>query len=159
MVDVSRAEATPSASAVLETGPLVLFDGVCNLCSALVRFLAPRDRDHLLWYVPMQSPVGQTLLRRHGLPLEGFDSFVLLEGGRVYLKSRAFFRVVRHMQFPWSALGVGRFVPGTLADFVYDRIAKNRYRLFGKRDVCMIPEKALATRFISDEPRLLPRTG
>ncbi len=133
---------------VSETGPLILFDGVCNLCSWSVQFLAPRERRRSLWYAPIQSATGQEVLRRHGLPLDSFESFIFLEDGRLYAKSQAFFRVVRYMHFPWPLLKCGLIVPRGLADWLYDRVAKNRYAMFGKTDMCMIPGKDLAARFL-----------
>lgn len=134
---------------VVEKGPLVLFDGVCNLCSELVQFLAPRDRGGILWYAPMQSQTGQAVLKRYGLPSTDYDSFVFLEDGRIYLKSRAFFRVLKYMPAPWPLLRVGMIFPAALTDWLYDRIARNRYALFGKKESCTLPDPAIAARFLT----------
>ena len=129
-------------------GPLVLFDGICNLCSFSVRFLAPRDRTGRLRFASIQSAVGQQVLQRHGLPLQNWDSFVLLDGDRAYLKSEAFFRSVRFMRRPWPLLGLGRIVPSPVADWLYDRIARNRYALFGRKPHCMVPSPELRAKFL-----------
>lgn len=143
------AHATSSGHPVIETGPLVLFDGVCNLCSWSVRFLASRDRAGQLWFASVQSETGQRLLAAHDLPTDRFDSFLFLEAGRLHEKSAAFFRLVGYMKFPWPLLTIGRLVPRVVADWLYDRVARNRYRLFGRRETCMIPRPELARRFLS----------
>jgi predicted DCC family thiol-disulfide oxidoreductase YuxK len=135
-------------AAIGETGPLVLFDGVCNLCSWSVQFLAPRDRDRALWYAAVQSPFGQRVLERYGLPTGDYDSFVFLENGQVHLKSAAFLRVVRYMREPWPILRIGQVLPRLWADWMYDRVARNRYAVFGKKSVCMVPRADMMGRFI-----------
>jgi len=128
--------------------PIILFDGVCNLCSWSVQFLAPRDRDGCLWFAAVQSTAGQALLARHGIPVEDWESFVLIEDGQAYFKSDAFFRTVRYMTYPWPAVRVARFLPRTLADWFYDRVARNRYAVFGRKPACMMPRPDLAARFL-----------
>lgn len=128
--------------------PLILFDGVCNLCSWSVQFLAPRDRDGRLWFAAVQSATGQAVLRRHGIPSEDWDSFVLVDGEGAWFKSAAFFRTVRYMTWPWPLLGVFRFVPHRVVNWLYDRVARNRYALFGRKPACMIPRPDLAARFL-----------
>lgn len=132
----------------LDTGPLVLFDGLCNLCSWSVQVLAPRDRDGRLWFAPVQSEAGRAVLARHGLPTLDPDSFVLLEDGRVHVKSQAFFQVVRYMGGAWPLLRMGSALPRRWADWLYDRVARNRYRLFGRKAACMIPPPSFARRFL-----------
>ncbi|HEV2678792.1 MAG TPA: thiol-disulfide oxidoreductase DCC family protein [Aliidongia sp.] len=134
---------------VLLTGPLILFDGVCNLCNGSVRFLLPRDRTGRLRFAPIQSEAGQSVLRRHGLPLEDWNSFVLLDDGRIYLKAEALCRITRFMRRPWRLAGtVLKSLPKSAADRIYDLIATNRYALFGRRDQCMVPSEATRDRFV-----------
>jgi predicted DCC family thiol-disulfide oxidoreductase YuxK len=128
--------------------PIILFDGVCNLCSWSVQFLAPRDREGRLWFAAVQSTAGQALLARHGIPAEDWESFVLIEDGQPYFKSDAFFRTVRYMTYPWPFLRIGRVLPRRLADCLYDRVARNRYALFGRKQTCMMPRPELAARFL-----------
>ncbi|HVM79067.1 MAG TPA: DCC1-like thiol-disulfide oxidoreductase family protein [Stellaceae bacterium] len=129
--------------------PVVLFDGVCNLCSGFVRFAMARESGRVLRFAAMQSPRGQELLRRHGLPLTNFESFAFLEDGAVHLKSGGFLRIVRYLRRPWPWLAAGRVLPRAFRDWVYDRIARNRYRLFGKRAACMVPAPELLDRFLT----------
>jgi predicted DCC family thiol-disulfide oxidoreductase YuxK len=128
--------------------PLILFDGVCNLCSWSVQFLAPRDRGRRLRFAATQSVTGQAVLRRFGIPTQGWDSFVLVEEDHVYFKSDAFFRTVRYMSFPWPLLRVGRLLPQVIGDWLYDRDARNRYAVFGRKAACMVPRRDLAARFL-----------
>lgn len=130
------------------TGPLVLFDGICNLCSFSVQFLATKDRENKIRYALVQSQTGQDILSKHNLPLDSYDSFILVEDGKLYFKSTAFLKLVRYMKWPWPLLGVASIVPKALRDCFYDRIARNRYRLFGKRQSCMIPKDNIADRFL-----------
>jgi len=128
--------------------PLILFDGVCNLCSWSVQFLAPRDRDRVLWFAPIQSAIGQSVLAEHSIPVTDWESFVLVENGHAYFKLEAFFRTLRFMTFPWPPLRIGLILPRRLADWLYDRVARNRYAIFGKKAACMIPSRDLAARFL-----------
>ena len=133
---------------ILTQGPLVLFDGVCNLCNASVRFLAPRDRTGRLRFAPIQSSAGQAVLGQHGLPLDDWESFVFLEDGQVYQKSAAWFRLLRYLPQPWRLLGLFRLTPRPVADWFYDRVARNRYALFGRHDTCLMPTPELRSKFV-----------
>jgi predicted DCC family thiol-disulfide oxidoreductase YuxK len=128
--------------------PVVLFDGVCNLCSFWVRFAIARDPCARLRFAPVQSHLGQDFLRRRRLPTDVFESFYLIEDGQIFEKSTAFLRMVRHLRRPWPLLGAARILPRPLRDWLYDRIARNRYRLFGRRDSCLIPSPEVASRFM-----------
>lgn len=130
-------------------GPVVLFDGVCNLCSGWVRFAAARDPARRLRFSAVQSPVGQGFLRRRSLPTDRFESFYLVDRGQVFEKTEALLRMVSYLQWPWPLPRVARVVPRALRDWVYDRIADNRYRLSGRREECLVPDPSIADRFIA----------
>jgi predicted DCC family thiol-disulfide oxidoreductase YuxK len=128
---------------------LVLFDGVCRLCVGGLGFIMPRDPHLRVRFAAMQSPVGQTLLRRHGLPLDDFKSFAVLADGRVLQRSDAVIRIARALRQPWPMLGLTlRLLPRPLRDALYDFVARNRYRWFGVRDTCFLPSPEIAARFI-----------
>jgi predicted DCC family thiol-disulfide oxidoreductase YuxK len=129
--------------------PLILFDGVCNPCSWSVQFLAPRDRSGVLWFAAVQSAAGQAVLKDRDLPADDYESFVLVEDGQAYFKSDAFFRTLRYMTWPWPLFGVGRVLPRAAADWLYDRVARNRYAVFGRKAACMLPRPDLAARFLT----------
>jgi predicted DCC family thiol-disulfide oxidoreductase YuxK len=133
---------------ILEHGPLVLYDGVCALCNGSVRFLAPRDRTGRLHFAPIQSEAGQKVLRRHGMPLTDWQSFVFLDSGEVHLKSSACLRIICYMSGAWPALRVFRILPRGVLDWFYDRVAANRYALFGRHEDCLMPTEALQAKFL-----------
>ncbi|MFC7019594.1 MULTISPECIES: thiol-disulfide oxidoreductase DCC family protein [Haloarcula] len=127
--------------------PLLLFDGVCNLCNGFVRFVVQFDDAGEFLFAPLQSDVGQELSRRHGLETEDFDTVVLVEDGQVYKKSEAVLRVSRRLDGPWPLLSAFSVVPTRVSDRVYDLVAENRYRVFGKKDACPVPEPEIRDRF------------
>jgi predicted DCC family thiol-disulfide oxidoreductase YuxK len=127
--------------------PVVLFDGVCNLCNSFVRLVVRHDETGVFRFAPLQSEVGQELLARHGLATEEFDSVVLVEDGEWYTKSTAALRVCRRLDRPLSLLGPFLYVPSLIRDPVYDLIARYRYRLFGKSEECQIPAPEIRERF------------
>lgn len=139
---------TDAETGVAPDEAVVLFDGVCNLCNGLVAFLIPRDPDGRLRFAALQSDAGQELLARHGLPTEGFDSFVLVEGDRVCTKSDAAIRVTRLLGWPYSAERIGRLLPSGLPDSVYNVVADNRYDWFGRKDQCMVPDEDVSDRVL-----------
>lgn len=118
---------------------IVLFDGVCMMCSSIVRFVYERDPHARLRFAPLQSDAGQALLRRFGLATDSMDTFVLVEGDRFYTRSTAALRLLRRLRGPWPLLYAGIAVPRPLRDAVYAFVAKRRYRWFGRSDACMMP--------------------
>ncbi len=135
---------------ILEQGAenILLFDGVCNLCNWLVRFIIKRDRNAHFKFASLQSETAIQLLQRFDLKPGQSDSVVLISGDRVFQKSTAALRVLKGMPGFWKLLYVFIVVPRPLRDLVYDWIARSRYRLFGKRDECMIPSADLQSRFL-----------
>lgn len=142
-------------------GPVVLFDGVCNLCNAAVQFMIDRDKANVLRFAPLQSDVAKELLEasmgvdaakaiRDGATGGGDpDTIVLVDQGEAWTHSNAALRIAQRLTFPWSWLIVGMVVPRPLRDLVYRFIARNRYRWFGKSDTCRIPTPELRARFLA----------
>lgn len=128
--------------------PILLFDGVCNLCNATVRFTIRRDRKGIFKFAALQSETGQMLLKKHGLDADDFDSFVLIEGEDYYLKSTAALRVMKTWGGVWKIWSVFKIVPAPLRDLIYSLIAKNRYRVFGRRSECVVPTDDVRERFL-----------
>jgi predicted DCC family thiol-disulfide oxidoreductase YuxK len=139
----------PILAATIGGKPVMLFDGVCNLCSFWVRFAIARDPAARLRFAAVQSDLGQDFLQHRNLPTDVFESFFLIEDGQVFEKSTAFLRMVGHLRWPWPLLRAVRIVPRPLRDWLYDRIARNRYRLFGRRDSCLVPSPDVAGRFLA----------
>ena len=130
-------------------GPVVLFDGLCHWCSAVVQFAIPRDPRARLRFAPLQSSAAVRLLENvapHARPLP--DSFVLIEGGRLLLRSSAALHLVRYLAMPWPLLAVFVIVPPPLRDWVYDAFARRRYRWFGIRSACFVPGPEIRARFL-----------
>ena len=128
--------------------PVVLFDGVCNLCNGSVRFVIERDPHKHFQFAPLQSETATTLIAGTADPLAMPDSIVLVDEGRLYVRSTAALRIARRLRFPWPLLRVFMAVPRPLRDWVYDVIARHRYGWFGKRDTCMVPTKEIRDRFL-----------
>ena len=127
---------------------VVLFDGVCNLCNGWVQFVIVRDPAARLKLASVQSPAGQAILAWCGLPTDHFDTMVFVEHGKAWLKSTAFLHAVRYLSRPWPWLSLGLVVPRPIRDWIYDRLARNRYRLFGRQESCMMPTPESAARFL-----------
>ncbi|WP_226481540.1 thiol-disulfide oxidoreductase DCC family protein [Natrinema amylolyticum] len=123
----------------LPDGPIILFDGVCNLCSGFVQFVLPRDTEGQFRFASLQSDVGNELLAEHGLPTDELESVVLIEGEDCYVKSAAVIRIAERLGGVYRLLGPFRFLPRRLRDGVYDFVADRRYRWFGKKDQCAMP--------------------
>lgn len=133
---------------ITESNHILLFDGVCVLCSHWARFLLRHDRRQRYKLATVQSPVGQALLEYAGLPTDVYRTLVLIEGGRVYLRSEAVLRVLTGLGYPWKLMGFFYCVPRLLRDGCYDRIALNRYRWFGKTEQCFVPGEQDRQRFL-----------
>lgn len=139
---------------------VVLFDGVCRLCSVWARFLLRFDTGRRFKLATMQSDEGQAILSFYGLPLDNYETLLLVENGGVSGKSDAVLRIVRQLPFPWPILACFRLLPRALRDWLYDQIARNRYKLFGKTNVCFTPSEADASRFLNDRraPDCVPKS-
>lgn len=128
---------------------LVLYDGVCRLCIAGLGFIIRHDPASRVRFAAMQSALGQELLMRHDLPRDNFKSFAVLADGVVLQRSDAVLRIARALRQPWPLLGaLLRVLPRALRDWLYDLVARNRYRWFGKRDTCLVPTPDIAARFL-----------
>jgi predicted DCC family thiol-disulfide oxidoreductase YuxK len=127
--------------------PVVLFDGVCNLCHWAVRFIIRRDMKATFRFAALQSSAGAALLNgRQCEPLP--DSIVLIEGDRMSIQSTAILRVMRCMPMPWLMMYVLIAIPRPIRDWLYAWVARNRYRWFGKQEACMVPTPELRARFL-----------
>ncbi|MDE3735871.1 putative DCC family thiol-disulfide oxidoreductase YuxK [Metapseudomonas resinovorans] len=128
---------------------VVLFDGVCKLCNGWAKFLIRHDRARVFKLASVQSVEGQAILRWFGLPTDSFATMLYVEGRELFVRSEAIARIVRQLPAPWPLLGVFRFLPLGVRDWCYDRIALNRYRLFGRHDVCLLPSPDHEGRFLN----------
>lgn len=130
---------------------LVVFDGVCNLCTHSVRFILAHEKEPLFRFSPVQSATGNHLISELGLDPNDVETFVVIADGRAYLRSDAAIRIAPHLRGAWRWLGAVKIVPRPLRDWVYDVVARHRYRWFGRTDECMVPAAELRARFIDEK--------
>ena len=127
---------------------ILLFDGVCNLCSKTVQFIIRKDPKAKFRFASLQSQSGQLLLTQLGLPLDTFNSLIYIRDKRFYLKSTAVLKVLQELSGGWRLLFCLIILPRFIRDFVYDFIAKRRYFIFGKSETCWIPSQEYLDRFL-----------
>lgn len=132
------------ASAADQDRPVILFDGVCNLCTRSVQFVIARDSRKRFRFASLQSPAAERLLGRR----DDLESMVLVEHGKAYRKSTAALRIARRLDGAWPLLAAFLVIPRFLRDAAYDWIGRRRYRMFGKRETCWTPRPELAERFL-----------
>jgi predicted DCC family thiol-disulfide oxidoreductase YuxK len=126
----------------------VLFDGVCNLCNSSVQFIIKRDRKGIFRFASLQSEFGQGQLSRFSIDGSKMDSVILIKAGRVFMYSSAALEITRHLRGAWPLFYVFKIIPPFIRDFFYQIVAKNRYKWFGKKESCMVPNQELKGRFI-----------
>ena len=131
-----------------ENKKIVLFDGVCNLCSSSVQFILKKDKKDQFLFGSLQGEAGQQYLKQFNLPEDTFNSFMLVEDKTLYTRSTAALRMLKHLGGGWSLLYAFIIVPKFIRDAVYNLVAKNRYKWFGKKDACWIPTPALKAKFL-----------
>ena len=129
---------------------IILFDGVCNFCNGAVNFIIAHDTEKRFKFAPLQSEIGQQLRTNYGIG-EDVDSIVLVENDKAYMHSTAGLRVAKGLSGIWSLGYVFIIVPAFIRDFCYRLFAKNRYRLFGRQEACMLPTPDVRERFLSDK--------
>jgi len=128
---------------------IVLFDGVCNLCSSSVQFIIKHDKKKQFSFASLQSDFGQQVLKGNNLSATDFNSFILLENGKLYSKSTGALRVVKRLNAAWPLLYGFIIVPPFIRNAVYNWVAKNRYKWFGKQESCWLPTPDLRARFLN----------
>jgi len=125
---------------------IVLFDGVCNLCSKSVQFIIKRDPHDQFFFASLQSEIGKSLLEKHHL--SKVDSVVLIKEDMYYIESDAALEICRHLSSGWKLLAILKVIPSFIRDPLYRFVARNRYRWFGKQDSCMLPTEEMKKRFL-----------
>ncbi len=127
---------------------VIVFDGVCVLCSGFMRFVVAHDCARQFHFVVAQSPLGEALYAHHGLKHGDYDTNLVFLDGVLHEKFDAFLAVMTALGWPWRALGALGVLPRSVKTWCYDRIARNRYAVFGRRDRCLVPDEALRARFL-----------
>jgi predicted DCC family thiol-disulfide oxidoreductase YuxK len=127
--------------------PVILFDGICNLCNGTVQFLLKNDEKKVFKFASLQSDFAQEFLKNHQFPTDNFGTLILIENDKVFVKSEAAFKIAKHLpKYAW--MGIFSLIPRFITDFFYDIISKNRLKWFGKRETCWLPTKELKERFL-----------
>jgi predicted DCC family thiol-disulfide oxidoreductase YuxK len=129
--------------------PIVLFDGVCNLCNSAVQFIIRHDKKNAFMFTSLQSEAGQKLLTQYNFPLDELNSFILIENNIAYTRSTGALKVAKKLNGIWPWLYSFIIIPKIFRDSIYDLFAKNRYKWFGKKDACIIPTQELKARFLN----------
>lgn len=127
---------------------IMVFDAQCLLCSRWVQFLLKHDRKQRLKFASMQSATGAEMLKHAGLDSANLETLLVVVGDRCYRNTAAIFRVLHALGWPWRCAWVGWIIPALLRDGVYRYVAINRYRLFGRKEACLIPKAEYLNRFI-----------
>ena len=128
---------------------LLLFDGVCNLCNSSVQYVIKHDKNNVFLFTALQSEVGQNIIKHYNIDTSRVDSILLYTPGKgIQYKSTAALKVASQLGFPINLLTIFLIVPKVIRNWVYDFIAKNRYKWFGKKDACMIPTPELKSKFL-----------
>lgn len=131
----------------MNNNPLILFDGVCNLCTGSVKFVLKRDKEKKFTFASLQSTTGQKLLSKFNLPNNTFNSFILYQDGKMYTRSTAALKLFQQLK-GWKWVKIFWIVPKFIRDAVYNLIARNRYKWFGKKEECWLPTPELKARFL-----------
>lgn len=132
----------------MEKNALILFDGVCNFCNSSVNFIIKRDNKNYFKFSPLQSEYSRNVLEQSNLSSKDFESIILYENNKLYQKSTAALKIAKHLSGLWNIFYVFIIIPPFIRDFFYDIIAKNRYKWFGKREMCMIPTAEIKEKFL-----------
>jgi len=127
---------------------IILFDGVCNLCSGVVRWIIPRDPHANIHFASLQSATGQALAAQHGIDTSTLSTIVFIHDDHTYTASDAALRICTLLSWPWPLLAPLRFIPRPIRNAVYYFVARHRYRWFGQSDSCMLPLPAYQSRFL-----------
>jgi len=128
--------------------PLIIFDGICNYCCGVVNFIIKRDPGGVFRFAPFQSEAARRILSQYDYPADSLDSFVLIEGGKLYTKSEAGLRVQKILGGVHKLLYAFIIVPAPIRDAVYDYIARHRYEWYGTKSECMVPTPDIKNRFL-----------
>ena len=128
---------------------LILFDGICNLCNASVLYVIKRDRQDLFMFAPLQSNIGKQIIEKYNIDSNKTDSIILYESEKgISYKSTAALKIASKLTFPSNLLSIFLIIPAFIRNWVYDYIAKNRYKWYGKKEQCMIPIPELEVKFL-----------
>lgn len=136
------------SSLVKPKHPILLFDGVCNICDYSVQFVIKHNKSESVHFAALQSSFGQEQLKKSDLPSSDLKSLIFIEDGDMYTRSTGALKLARHLNSPWKWAYIFIIIPRPIRDWFYNYIAAHRYQWFGEKDACMIPSKEVRERFI-----------
>jgi predicted DCC family thiol-disulfide oxidoreductase YuxK len=139
----------PEVPSFPDDRPIIIFDGKCVMCSAFAQLILRRDHARRFRLLAAQTPIGAALYRHFGLASSDYETNILLENGQAWLKSEGSIRICERLGLPWSLLRLGRLLPLPLRDRLYEIVARNRLRWFGRRETCYLPDASQADRFLA----------
>jgi predicted DCC family thiol-disulfide oxidoreductase YuxK len=139
----------PAVPDFADDHPILVFDGECIFCSGWVNFVLRHDRQGRYRFITAQSPLGQALYRHYGLDSRDYETNMLIADGIVHLKSEGSLRLAAGLGFPWKLAGILRLIPKSVRDPLYEWIARNRYRIAGRRNTCFVPSPEHRARFLA----------
>lgn len=129
---------------------IILFDGVCKLCNGWSRFIIRYDQKRVFKLCSVQSREGQAILQWFSFPTDYFETMLLIQDHKALVKSDAFLQIAKQLPYPWRISYVFRYLPKKMRDWMYDRVALNRYKIFGKYDYCVLPKPDHSQRFLDN---------
>lgn len=133
---------------MIEHKSIIIFDGICNFCNSSVNFIIVRDPEGKFSFAPMQGEAAQLLMKQHGIDDPDLNTFLLIKNGKLYQRTDAALEIAKDLIGYWKYCRVFLIVPTPLRDVFYRLLAKNRYRLFGRREICMVPTPEVRQRFL-----------
>jgi len=133
----------------MEETPVILFDGVCNFCNYWVNFAIKRDKKKKLKFTALQGETAKQLLAKYNISPTSLSSVIFIDSGKAYTQSSAAIRICKHLDGGWKIFYGLMIIPKFIRDFLYNIIARNRYKWFGKKESCMVPTPELRDRFLN----------
>ena len=143
-----RIETVGNFAPVNNDKPIILFDGICNFCNAMVNFIIRQDKKNVFLFAALQSESGKKMLEQYKIDWKANDSFVVIENGKAFTKGNAAVKLYNKLPWYWKWTQIFWIVPKFIRDWVYNVIAKNRYRWFGRKEECMVPTAEMRNRFL-----------
>ncbi len=132
----------------MDSRNIVIFDGVCNFCNGSVNFIIKRDPEGVFAFTPMQSDLAKELMEKHQIFNVGIDTFLLIKDGQCFIFSSAALEITKDLTGFWYLFNILKLIPAPVRDFFYKLFARNRYKLFGRKEHCMVPTTAIRSRFV-----------
>lgn len=132
----------------MDSRNIVIFDGVCNFCNGSVNFIIKRDPEGVFAFTPMQSDLAKELMEKYQIFNVGIDTFLLIKDGQCFIFSSAALEIAKDLTGFWYLFNILKLIPAPVRDFFYKLFARNRYKLFGRKEHCMVPTTAIRSRFV-----------